>query len=49
MMGSFSKLVERGQDPKAVTAGLAEALITTVFGLVISIMLSAFSVISNGA
>ena len=27
MMGSFSKLVERGQDPMAVTAGLAEALI----------------------
>lgn len=38
MMGSFSKLVERGQDPMAVTAGLAEALITTVFGLVISII-----------
>ena len=38
MMGSFSKLVERGQDPMAGTAGLAEALITTVFGLVISII-----------
>lgn len=38
MMSSFNRLTERGENPLAVTAGLAEALITTVFGLVISII-----------
>lgn len=37
MMSSFSALNERLENPIGVTAGLAEALITTVFGLCIAI------------
>ena len=37
MMGTFNGLSGQLQNTAAVTAGLAEALITTVFGLVISI------------
>ena len=38
MISSFNALNERVQNPMAVTAGIGEALITTVFGLVIAIM-----------
>lgn len=38
MMASFDALDERLENPMAVTAGIGEALITTVFGLVISMM-----------
>lgn len=38
MIASFHALNERGQNPMAVTAGIAEALITTVFGLCIAIV-----------
>jgi biopolymer transport protein ExbB len=37
MIASFDALDERVQNPMAVTAGISEALITTVFGLGISI------------
>lgn len=37
MISSFNALNERTSNPMAVTAGIGEALITTVFGLVISI------------
>lgn len=37
MISSFNALNERSTNPMAVTAGIGEALITTVFGLVISI------------
>lgn len=37
MIGSFNALNERLQNPLAVTAGIGEALITTVFGLSIAI------------
>jgi len=37
MISSFNALNERTTNPMAVTAGIGEALITTVFGLVISI------------
>ncbi|MFR4384087.1 MAG: MotA/TolQ/ExbB proton channel family protein [Phascolarctobacterium sp.] len=33
MISSFNALNERTQNPMAVTAGIGEALITTVFGL----------------
>jgi len=38
MIGSFNALNERLQNPMAVTAGIGEALITTVFGLSIAIL-----------
>ncbi|MDY6029854.1 MAG: MotA/TolQ/ExbB proton channel family protein [Acidaminococcaceae bacterium] len=38
MIASFNALNERTQNPMAVTAGIGEALITTVFGLTIAIM-----------
>lgn len=38
MISSFNALNERTQNPMAVTAGIGEALITTVFGLTIAIM-----------
>ncbi|MBQ0067349.1 MAG: MotA/TolQ/ExbB proton channel family protein [Phascolarctobacterium sp.] len=38
MISSFNALNERMANPMAVTAGIGEALITTVFGLVISIV-----------
>lgn len=38
MMSSFNALNERLQNPMAVTAGIGEALITTVFGLCIAIL-----------
>ena len=37
MMSSFQTLEGRWENPMAVTAGVAEAMITTVFGLVIAI------------
>ena len=37
-ISSFNALNERTQNPMAVTAGIVEALITTVFGLCIAIM-----------
>ena len=37
MIGAFSAMNVRGTNPLAVTAGIGEALITTVFGLCISI------------
>lgn len=42
MMSSFNALNIRAESPLAVTAGVAEALITTVFGLVISILTICF-------
>lgn len=38
MIASFNALNERIQNPMAVTSGIGEALITTVFGLIIAIM-----------
>ena len=38
MISSFNALNERVNNPLAVTAGIGEALITTVFGLIISIL-----------
>lgn len=38
MMGAFNAFNVRGDNPLAVTAGIGEALITTVFGLCISIV-----------
>ena len=38
MMASFNALNERLANPMAITAGIGEALITTVFGLCISII-----------
>ncbi len=38
MISSFNALNERVQNPMAVTAGIGEALITTVFGLSIAII-----------
>ena len=38
MISSFNALNERTQKPMAVTSGIGEALITTVFGLCIAIM-----------
>lgn len=38
MMASFNALNERTQNPIGVTAGIGEALITTVFGLSIAIV-----------
>lgn len=38
MISSFNALNERAQNPMAVTAGIGEALITTVFGLCVAIM-----------
>ena len=38
MLSSFNALNERTQNPMAVTSGIGEALITTVFGLCIAIM-----------
>lgn len=38
MMGSFNALNERSANPMAVTSGIGEALITTVFGLIISMV-----------
>jgi len=38
MMSSFNALNERVQNPIGVTAGIGEALITTVFGLCIAIV-----------
>ena len=38
MISSFNALNERTQNPMAVTSGICEALITTVFGLCIAIM-----------
>lgn len=38
MIASFNALNERVQNPMAITAGIGEALITTVFGLIIAIM-----------
>ena len=40
MMGAFNHITQRMENPMGVTAGLAEALITTVFGLCISIAVS---------
>lgn len=42
MMGAFNHITERMTNPMGVTAGLAEALITTVFGLCISIVAVCF-------
>lgn len=38
MIGSFNALNERTANPMAVTSGIGEALITTVFGLIISMV-----------
>lgn len=38
MMGAFNHITQRMENPMGVTAGLAEALITTVFGLCIFIV-----------
>ena len=38
MIGSFNNFSQRLDNPLAVTAGIGEALITTVFGLCISII-----------
>ncbi len=38
MIGSFNSFSQRLDNPMAVTAGIGEALITTVFGLCISIV-----------
>ena len=38
MIASFNALDQRAENPMAVTAGIGEALITTVFGLCISII-----------
>lgn len=38
MIGSFNHFSQRLDNPLAVTAGIGEALITTVFGLCISII-----------
>lgn len=38
MIASFNALNDRLSNPLAVTAGIGEALITTVFGLIISIL-----------
>lgn len=38
MISSFNALNERTQNPMAVTSGIGEALITTVFGLCIAIL-----------
>lgn len=38
MIASFSALDQRAENPMAVTAGIGEALVTTVFGLCISIV-----------
>lgn len=38
MIGSFNALNERSANPMAVTSGIGEALITTVFGLIISMI-----------
>ena len=38
MISSFNALNERAQNPMSVTAGIGEALITTVFGLCIAIL-----------
>ncbi|MEG1412170.1 MAG: MotA/TolQ/ExbB proton channel family protein [Acidaminococcaceae bacterium] len=38
MIASFNALNERADNPMSVTAGIGEALITTVFGLCISII-----------
>ena len=38
MISSFNALNERTQNPMAVTSGIGEALITTVYGLCIAIM-----------
>lgn len=38
MIGSFNALNERAANPMAVTGGIGEALITTVFGLIISMI-----------
>lgn len=42
MMGAFNNLTQRMANPSAVTGGLAEAMITTVFGLCISIVAVCF-------
>ena len=42
MMGAFNNLTQRMANPMSVTAGLAEALINTVFGLCISIVAVCF-------
>lgn len=42
MISSFNALNVRGTNPLAVTAGIGEALITTVFGLCISIVATCF-------
>lgn len=42
MMGSFNALNERSANPMAVTSGIGEALITTVFGLIISMIAMCF-------
>ena len=42
MMGAFNHITQRMENPMGVTAGLAEALITTVFGLCISIVAVCF-------
>lgn len=42
MIGAFSAMNVRGTNPLAVTAGIGEALITTVFGLCISIIAICF-------
>lgn len=44
MMGAFNQITQRMENPMGVTAGLAEALITTVFGLCISIVAACFHV-----
>ncbi len=38
MMGAFNHITQRMENPMGVTSGLVEALITTVFGLCISIV-----------
>lgn len=42
MMGAFNHITQRMENPMGVTAGLAEALITTVFGLCIFIVAVCF-------
>lgn len=42
MMGAFNHITQRMENPMGVTSGLAEALITTVFGLCISIVAVCF-------
>lgn len=42
MMGAFNHITQRMTNPMGVTSGLAEALITTVFGLCISIVAVVF-------